>query len=310
MKLCSTIIPTVDRTTLGRSVRSALDQDLDPDVHEILVFNNSEGALREADWMSSPRVKIINTHSNLIHASNLGAEMATGKYINFLHDDDYLLPGALKSLTAAADESGCDWVYGAYHLVDDDGNFVSTEQPQINGNIFAFVLGGECLHFANSLIKRDAFLKAGMLDPQVRGASDLDLECQMALVGDFKSIDQVVATVRIAGGSGSTIDTTNVSKDHRRLREKALNSPTALARSLASIQNDVFLRGRVARVYLFSGVWNFLHGHLMKTGNRLVSFLLVTGFYPLNLNFWRGLFFRSHWYAVGKSMQTRHFKSH
>lgn len=38
--LCSTIIPTVNRSTLERSVRSALDQDLGPVLDEIFVFNN------------------------------------------------------------------------------------------------------------------------------------------------------------------------------------------------------------------------------------------------------------------------------
>jgi glycosyltransferase involved in cell wall biosynthesis len=310
MTLCSTIIPTVNRSTLERSVRSALKQDLGPELHEILVFNNSAGDLTEADWMSSPQVKIINTHSNLTHASNLGAEMATGKYINFLHDDDYLHPGALKALAGAAEESGCDWVYGAYHLVDDEGNHVSTERPQINGNIFAFLLGGECLHFANSMINREVFLKVGMLDPQIPICDDLDLECRIALASDFKSIDQVVATVRIAGGKGSSIDTSGVSKDSRRLREKALDSPNALTRLLDSIKNDVFLRGRVCRAYLTSGAWNILNGHLLVAGNRLVSLLYLVGFYPFLPNFWRGLFFRSHWHAVGKPMQEQHFKTH
>jgi glycosyltransferase involved in cell wall biosynthesis len=310
MTLCSTIIPTVNRPTLEHSVMSALNQDLGPELHEILVFNNSKGFLTESDWMSSPQVKIINTHSNLIHASNLGAEMATGKYINFLHDDDYLHSGALKSLVDAAEESGCDWVYGAYHLVDDEGSHVSTERPQINGNIFAFVLSGECLHFANSMINRKAFLNVGMLDPQIRAASDLDLECRMALVGDFKSIDDVVATVRIAGGKGSTIDTSSVSKDHRRLRENVLDSPNALKRLLDSINSDVFLRGRVSRVYLFSSVWNILNGHLAVAGKRLISLLYLAKFYPLLPDFWRGLFYRSYWYSVGKSLQLRHFKTH
>ena len=83
------------------------------------------------------------------------------------------------------------------------------------------------------LCQRTAFQKVlGMLDPQIRAASDLDLECRMALAGDFKIIDQVVATVWVSGGKGSTIDTSSVSKDHHRLREKALDSPNALTRLL------------------------------------------------------------------------------
>jgi hypothetical protein len=160
------------------------------------------------------------------------------------------------------------------------------------------------------MMKREAFLKAGMLDPQIPSCDDLDLECQIALVGDFNSIDQVVATVRITGGNGSTIQGSDVSKDHRKFREKALNSPNALPRLLDSINGDVFLRGRVCRAYLTSSVWNILNGHLGVAGKRLVPLIYLTGFYLLRPDFWRGLSFRSHWYAVGKPLQERHFKSH
>lgn len=309
MIICSTIIPTVDRDTLKRSVMSALEQDLGPELHEILVFNNSKGSLTESDWMKSPQVKIINTHSNLNHASNLGAEMAAGKYINFLHDDDFLHPGALKSLIAVAEESSCDWVYGAYHLVDDEGNYISTERPQLNGNVSAFLLGGECLHFAHSMIKRETFLKVGMLDPQIPSCDDLDLECRIALVGDFKSIDQVVATVRVAGGKGSTADGSGISRHYRKMREKILNSPDALPRLQDSVGKDVFLRGKMCRAYLFSSVWNILNGRFIASGKRLFSMVYLAGFHPLLPKFWRGFIYRSHWHSVGKRQQEQHYKS-
>ena len=63
MTVCSTIIPTINRPTLGRSVQSALEQDLEPGSHEILVFNNSDKPLTGMDWLSSPLVKVIDTHS-------------------------------------------------------------------------------------------------------------------------------------------------------------------------------------------------------------------------------------------------------
>jgi glycosyltransferase involved in cell wall biosynthesis len=127
--LCSTIIPTINRPSLERAVRSALDQELGLEQHEILVFNNSSGPLPEVAWLKAPQNTIVNTHSNLHDASNKGAAMASGKYINFLHNDDYLLPGALKALADAAESTGCCWVCGAYKLVDDKGNLISVDRP-------------------------------------------------------------------------------------------------------------------------------------------------------------------------------------
>lgn len=308
--LCSTIIPTINRPSLEIAVKSALEQDLAPGSHEILVFNNSDQPLPETDWLSSPQVKIIDSHSELISASNLGARMAAGKYINFLHDDDYLLPGALKALVNAAESSGCYWVCGAYNLVDDEGNLISVVRPQIEGNIFALLVGGEMLPFAGSLINREAFFQAGGFDPQVRIA-DIDLECQISLLGDFETIDQVVAAVRLAGGQGTSHNWMSRSKqDYRRLREKALNARTALKRMQDSVQGKVLLRGRACRAYLISTALNVLSGHFLIAGQRLVSFVRLTGFYFVQLKFWQGLFFRSHWHSVQKREQEEYFRVH
>ena len=49
------------------------------------------------------------------------------------------------------------------------------------------------------------------------------------LLSDFQSIDQVVATIRLAGGEGATHNwTSHTKQDFRHIREKALNSDGAL----------------------------------------------------------------------------------
>ena len=111
--LCSTIIPTVNRPSLKRAVKSAVEQDLEPKNHEILVFNNSDKLLQDKDWLDSPKVNVINTHSNATDALNKGAQLASGKYIHMLDDDDYLLPGALKTLLDKAMSTDCYWILSA-----------------------------------------------------------------------------------------------------------------------------------------------------------------------------------------------------
>jgi glycosyltransferase involved in cell wall biosynthesis len=309
--LCSTIIPTVDRDTLERSVNSALKQELGPELHEILVFNNSKGQLTKADWMKSPQVRIINTHSNLIHASNLGAEMARGKYINFLHDDDYLLPGALKTLAELAEATGNYWINGGYYLVDDDGNLISTLQPEIKGNIFALLVAGEVLPLGASMINREAFLKVGGFDKEIAGPSDIDIECQLALLSDFESTDQIVATIRRAGGTGTTHAWVSRTKqDHRKLREKALDADGALVRMRDSVRGDAVLRGRACRAYLFSAALNVLDGHIGVAARRLISLISLASYYFGLPKFWRGLVLRSHRHNVQKAEQEEYFRAH
>jgi hypothetical protein len=302
--LCTTIIPTINRATLARSVKSALAQGLDPAQHEILVFNNSDRPLPEADWLAPSRVTVIDSHSDLVDASNRGVALAAGKYVNFLHDDDYLLPNALKTLLDVAERSSCDWVYGAYNLLDDDGGLISLIQPQIKGNVLVLLVSGECLHYASSLIARDAFLRVGGLDPNIPIRSDLDLQCRVALFSDFDGTTEVVAGVRKSGGKESTFDWSRISKDHRKLREKALDGPQAFSRMQDSVHACVVLRGRACRTYLFSGVLNALDGRFSVAAGRFLGALRLAGPGPIKPRFWRGLFLRSDW-PTAKAPQAK-----
>jgi GT2 family glycosyltransferase len=194
--------------------------------------------------------------------------------------------------------------------VDDEGNFISAVRPQIEGNVFALLVGGECLHLAASLINREAFLRVGGFDLEVFHISDIDLESQLALLSNFKSIDQIVATVRLAGGKGTTHDwESHTKEDHRRFREKALNSNGALNRMRDSVHGNIILRGRACRTYLFSALLNIRNGHIVVAARRFVSLILLASYYFVLPDFWRGLFFRSHWHNVQKIEQEQHFKA-
>lgn len=107
--ICSTIIPTIGRETLGRSVQSVLDQQLYPQLHEVIVVNDSGTSLGEPAWAKAPNVRIIATnHCERSAARNVGAAAARGAYLCFVDDDDYLLPGALGALTSTAARTTCN----------------------------------------------------------------------------------------------------------------------------------------------------------------------------------------------------------
>ncbi len=55
--LCSTIIPTVNRPSLERTVNSVLSQGLGQEIYEIIIVNDSGQILPESDWLKSPQIK-------------------------------------------------------------------------------------------------------------------------------------------------------------------------------------------------------------------------------------------------------------
>ena len=58
---CSTIIPTIGRPSLSRTVESVLNQAFSEDSFEVIVVNDSGEKLDSHDWEHSERVQIIQT---------------------------------------------------------------------------------------------------------------------------------------------------------------------------------------------------------------------------------------------------------
>ena len=103
---CSTVIPTIGRPTLARSVDSVLGQSFTANNFEVILINDSGQPLPPAGWQRSERVRIINTNRhNRSVARNTGAAIARGRYLHFLDDDDWMLPDAFESLWELASAS-------------------------------------------------------------------------------------------------------------------------------------------------------------------------------------------------------------
>lgn len=290
---CSIIIPTIGRASLERAVRSVLEDGYDPTDCEIIVVNDSGKPLAQHAWLIERGILVIATNrSGVCMACNAGAAIARGKYLKFLHDDDYLLAGGLAGLLEAAGSSGCAWAIGGSRVVDESGRVLAEHGVRaIPGNSFALWIADEVAHMAECLISRQAFIQVGGFDSVMKIAEDRDLECRLALHYEVAVTDRVVACMRVAGSGGSTFDFTNIAHYWRLIRERAFDAPAALSRVQDSVKTDVVLRGRVCRSYLNSGVLNLQSGKIWLAGSRITCCLRLMGWYCLSTQFWRGLLF-------------------
>ncbi len=57
----SSVIATIGRPTLARSVESILSQEIAPPDFEVIVVNDSGRSLNPADWQRSDQVTILHT---------------------------------------------------------------------------------------------------------------------------------------------------------------------------------------------------------------------------------------------------------
>ncbi|MCL4266190.1 MAG: glycosyltransferase family 2 protein [Anaerolineae bacterium] len=290
---CSTIIPTIGRPSLGRAVESVLSQNLPGDSFEVIVVNDSGEPLCDEAWQHSDQVRIIHTNRhNRSVARNAGAAIAKGRYLHFLDDDDWMLPGAFQSLQSVAKISKAAWVYGAFSLVDNAGDLIAEISPEEEGNCFIQMIYWEWIPIQASLIKSEVFFARGGFDskgPFSTVFQDTDLSRQILRYYEMARTGEIVSCIR-AGDVGSTTNYGAMFVANRLSREKSLSLPGAFSRMRASA-NDAYWHGRIVYCYLASLMWNWQQRRVLTAASRGTYALaggVTAGRHLFSADFWRG----------------------
>ena len=291
---CSTIIPTVGRHQLNRAVQSILDQTFYEAPFELIVVNDSGTPLAERPWHHSEKVTIINTQKReRCVARNSGAALAKGRFLHFLDDDDWMMPGFLSDFYQQAQATTAVWLYGATQLVDRDDRPIIQLHHGLRGNCFAQVMAGEWIPLQSSLIAAEPFFKVGGFHPLIPGSEDVDLLRRLALQGDLEAVPAVVSHLQM-GLDGSTTNYGWSALMARWAREAILNEPDAFKRLQASATAAMAAawHGRIVRLYLTSMVWNLKQRRGLTAVSRVIYALgasLLSGFNLLSPQFWQAI---------------------
>jgi len=287
---CTTIIPTIARQTLLKSVESVLSQEFDQPF-EVIVVNDSGAPLPAAAWQQSQRVRVVDTaRRERSVARNTGAALARGRYLHFLDDDDWLLPGALRMFWALAQDNPAAWLYGAAQLTDAHGRCLFQFDHQLRGNCLTQVMAGEWVPLQASLIAAGAFFAVGGFDNTMPGAQDKDLLMRIALRYELAGTATPVAAI-LRGVWASVTDYTTVPQKWQQSKERLLGEPSAWIRLRASA-GSAYWHGRWLRVYLLSAMVNLQLRRFLTIISRLVSaagIVLLAGPRLLSPAFWRAL---------------------
>jgi glycosyltransferase involved in cell wall biosynthesis len=290
---CTTIIPTVGRTTLGRAVQSVLNQNFSHDEYEVIVVNDSGLPLPAEDWQNSPLVRVVNTNRReRCIARNVGAALANGKYLHFLDDDDWLLPDALENLwkLAQAHPQGA-WLYGGTVVYDREDRPVIQLIHSLESNCFVHTMAGEWVPLQASFIHHAKFHLVGGFNPFIPGAEDIDLTRKMALRFDFVGTPELLAGVEF-GSLGSTTNRAKALLAGRDAREQILEE-SGVSERLWQSATTAYWRGRIVRLYWTSAVWSFMHRKLLRAlGRLLFGFAALLRSAPTSLlsrDFWKAI---------------------
>ena len=119
----SVCVPMLNNSaTIERCLRSVLDQD--GVEFEIVVVDDdsSDESAAIAATMLRPGDRLIRneSHAGLSGNHNKCLEHARGRYIQFVHGDDWLLPGALQILARCFDDPAVGMAFAPRRVVSDD----------------------------------------------------------------------------------------------------------------------------------------------------------------------------------------------
>ncbi|GJM11780.1 MAG: hypothetical protein DHS20C12_01830 [Pseudohongiella sp.] len=222
--LVSIICRTLGRLELQQALKSIAAQDY-PAIEIVLVDASGEDSL-DSSASGDRSLRLVTTHAPLSRsqAANAGLEAASGKYIQFLDDDDWIAPNHISQLVATLEAN--DDLSVAYS---------STQKTNSKGESLDYVFDQD---FDPILLMRDnyipihAILFEGALlrngcrfDEAFDIYEDWDFWLQLSQHTDFQHIDSITAFYREGGDSETAAEDT-------RLRYAADN---ALGRSRAAI---------------------------------------------------------------------------
>ncbi len=181
---------------IEETVLSVLNQDY-PRIEYIVMDGGSTDGTLEILAKYRDRLRVISEPDRgTADAVNRGFRLSSGEIFAFLNGDDTYLPGAVRTavecLTAHPEAGG---VYGEANWITEDGRLIRRYPTRPFDPV---LLAHECYICQPAcFLRREIFLKAGLLDPDLECAFDYDLWIRVARLAPLQKTDAVLANSRI-----------------------------------------------------------------------------------------------------------------
>lgn len=199
------IMPAYNRADLiSKSIESVLNQTY-KDFEFLILDDGSTDNTKEVveKYLSDPRVKYLY-HENQGEAQtvNWGWSLANGEYFTQVNSDDTITPDSFEKMVEAMDKHPDKVLaYPDFNFIDENDNIISvTKSPDWN---FKQALSNFACYAASAgtFIRREPFkewktIKRG----RFKHINDIEMYWDMALVGDFLHVKEVLANWRVHSG--------------------------------------------------------------------------------------------------------------
>lgn len=193
--LISVVIPTYNRPRLlGRAIQSVVDQD-HPNIEIIVVDDSSEIDITSVTG-GFEHIRLLKNQENKgpCFSRNRGLEVARGAFINFLDDDDILLPGKLsKQLDVFERSENPKLGVVTCHLTDERSGNPVTIFNRVEGSIYRTLLSEYAVSGTETLLFKTEFLKKiNGFDEKLESSQEYDLLIRFTEYYDIDYVDEVL----------------------------------------------------------------------------------------------------------------------
>lgn len=232
---------------LEETLRSVLLQDY-PALEHIVIDGGSADRSPDILRRYSPHLTywVSEPDSGPADALAKGFRKATGDIVAYLNSDDVYQPGVLREVGRYfVEHPDCDVLYGDTYWIDPEGRVVA-ERRQTPFLTSGFLYGGADLQQPSVFWTRQAYDKAGGIDPSYRFAFDTDLFFRFAVGGArFHHLKRFFASFRLHPNAKSSRETDICREDLERIRSRYLRHGYRSAygrysRNLARLRRAVF----------------------------------------------------------------------
>ena len=217
-ELVSVIITTYKRADLlPRAVHSVLNQTYS-NVEVIIVDDNTPDseyrktteAVVNEQFGADPRVVYckMEKNSGSCAARNVGVRNAKGVYLNFLDDDDELLPEKIEKQVKVFEESKDKElsVVGCFaEILDGNNNILNIEKSEYEGDVFFNQLCQNLTTTSLALIRKDYYIESGGFEKMYSSQEHWMFAKIYAIHPNYKYVPEVL--VRIYHHEGERIST-------------------------------------------------------------------------------------------------------
>lgn len=245
----------------GKYIKECLDslylQDTPKDIYEVIVVNDCSTDQQSIDilyaYKKNENVKIIHNETNQRcgMCRNIGVENATGDYIWFVDQDDYIQPHCLLEILRKCEINNLDILYFDYRNVSDDLslnkklNLVTNNTPVMTGLEYIHEFcNGDFWHSEydtnvwHAVYKREFLLNNKILSPPVSYCEDLIVAQHAIIVAQrFQAITNDYYCYRY---NPSSVFNTQVGKNGRLIFDASIYAGTSLIKLSTLIDLDKY----------------------------------------------------------------------